>query len=178
MTYAAHQIALRISAMSYLPGWGFSVATTTLVGQALGAKAPDEARATTSAARKFSFLVMTAIGVLLVLLAEPIVRIFTTDPEVVREGARAIRIAGCVQPIMSQSFIFGGALRGAGDTRATMFITMLSVWGLRIIVTYFVGRVLGLGIIGAWLAVGVDFSLRSYLFSRRWRSGKWAALRV
>lgn len=176
--YAAHQITLRLSAMSYLPGWGFSVATTTLVGQALGAKAPDEARAAAAAARKFSFLVMTAIGALLILFAEPIVRIFTTDLEVIHAGVLAIRLAGCVQPIMSQSFIFGGALRGAGDTRATMLITLLSVWGLRIVVTYFVGRVLGLGIIGAWLAIGVDFSLRTYLFSRRWRSGKWAALHV
>jgi len=176
--YAAHQIALRVSAMSYLPGWGFSIAATTLVGQALGGKNPHGAREATTAARKFAFVVMTAIGVGLVLFAEPIVRIFTADPEVIREGALAIRIAGAIQPIMSQSFVFGGALRGAGDTRATMVITMLSVWGLRIIVTYFVGRVLGLGILGAWLAVGVDFTLRTILFGLRWRSGKWAALRV
>jgi putative MATE family efflux protein len=176
--YAAHQIALRISAMSYLPGWGFSIAATTLVGQALGAKNPDGAREATTAARKFAFIVMTAIGVGLLLFAEPIVRIFTADPDVIRNGALAIRIAGAIQPIMSQSFVFGGALRGAGDTRATMVITMLSVWGLRVVVTYFVGRVLGLGILGAWLAVGIDFSLRTILFGLRWRGGKWAALRV
>ncbi len=176
--YAAHQIGLRLSALSYLPGWGFSIAATTLVGQELGAKNPDGAREATAVARRFALLVMTAMGVALFIFAEPIVRIFTADSEVIREGVWAIRIAACIQPLMSQSFVFGGALRGAGDTRATMVITMSTVWGLRIVVTYLLGHLLGLGLIGAWLAIGVDFAFRWALFSRRFRTGKWASLRV
>ena len=176
--YAAHQIAIRVTALSYLPGWGFSVATTTLVGQELGAKNPDGAREATAVARRFSLLVMAGMGVALFFFAEPIVRIFTTDPDVIREGAWAIRIAAFIQPIMSQSFIFGGALRGAGDTRSTMVITMSTVWGLRIVVTYLLGHLLGLGLVGAWLSTGVDFTLRWILFSLRFRTGKWALLRV
>ncbi|MBI3241139.1 MAG: MATE family efflux transporter [Chloroflexi bacterium] len=176
--YAAHQIAIRVTALSYLPGWGFSVATTTLVGQELGAKNPDGAREAVSVARRFSLLVMAGMGVALFLFAEPIVRIFTPDPEVIRAGAWAIRVAAFIQPLMSQSFIYGGALRGAGDTRSTMVITMSTVWGLRILATYLLGYRLGLGLVGAWLSVGLDFAFRWMLFALRFRTGKWALLRV
>ncbi|MEK7784681.1 MAG: MATE family efflux transporter, partial [Chloroflexota bacterium] len=81
--YAAHQIAIRVTALSYLPGWGFSVATTTLVGQELGAKNPDGAREATAVARRFSLLVMGGMGVALFFFAEPIVRTFTADPGVI-----------------------------------------------------------------------------------------------
>jgi len=176
--YAAHQIGLRVSALSYLPGWGFSVAATTLVGQELGANNPEGARASTRAALMFALLVMSSLGVLLLALDESIVRIFTTDANVIREGVWAIRIAALIQPIMAYSFIHGGALRGAGDTRTTMLITMSTVWGLRIAATFLLGTLLGLGLIGAWIAVGIDFAARGLLFSARFRSGKWATLRV
>lgn len=176
--YAAHQIGLRLSALSYLPGWGFSIAATTLVGQELGAKNPAGARSACTHALIYAILVMGAIGVLLFIFAEPIIRIFTDDVNVILEGSKAIRIAGLIQPILAYSFVHGGSLRGAGDTRTTMLITATSVWGLRILVTYLLGNLLGLGISGAWLAMGADFIFRGVFFSIRWRSGSWASLRV
>jgi Na+-driven multidrug efflux pump len=71
-----------------------------------------------------------------------------------------------------------GGLRGAGDTRATLAITLLSVWGVRVVVTYVLGETLGLALIGAWIAIGVDFALRAALFWWRFRSGKWQSIRV
>lgn len=176
--YAAHQIGLRVSALSYLPGWGFSIAATTLVGQELGAKNPDGARAASVHSLIYAILVMSGLGVLLFIFDEAIIRIFTTDENVIHEGVKALRVAALIQPIMAYSFVHGGSLRGAGDTRSTMLITASSVWGLRVIVTYLLGAQLGLGIVGAWLAVGADFAVRGVLFSLRWRGGKWATLRV
>ncbi|HLB47462.1 MAG TPA: MATE family efflux transporter [Anaerolineales bacterium] len=176
--YAAHQIGLRVSALSYLPGWGFSIAATTLVGQELGAKNPDGARAASTHSLIYATLVMSGLGLLLLIFDEAIVRIFTTDASVIHEGVKAIRIAALIQPIMAYSFVHGGSLRGAGDTRSTMLITASSVWGLRIVVIYLLGTLLGLGITGAWLAVGADFAVRGVLFGIRWRGGKWASLRV
>ncbi len=176
--YAAHQIGLRISALSYLPGWGFSIAATTLVGQALGANNPEGARASSRTALIFAILVMSSMGLVLFIFDEPIIRIFTTDPDVIREGIWPLRLSALIQPIMAYSFVHGGSLRGAGDTRSTMLITMSSVWGLRIALTYLVGALLGFGLSGAWVAIGADFALRGCLFFFRWRSGKWAVLRV
>jgi putative MATE family efflux protein len=176
--YAAHQVGLRIAALSYLPGWGFSVAATTMVGQALGARHPERALQSTHIALLLAILVMSVMGVFLFLFDEPILRLFTDDAQVIREGVIVIRTAALIQPIMATSFVFGGALRGAGDTRATLAITVSSIWILRLTAAYVLGIVLGLGILGAWLGVGVDFAFRATLFALRFRSGKWAALRV
>ena len=74
--------------------------------------------------------------------------------------------------------MFAGALRGAGDTRATMLITVASIWGLRLAAAYGLGIGLGLGLQGAWLAVGLDFALRATLFWARFRGGQWTAVKV
>jgi putative MATE family efflux protein len=176
--YAAHSIGLRIAALSFLPGWGFSVAATTLVGQELGARRPERARQATYVAFALALAVMTVMGVLLFVFEAHILRVFADDAAVLAAGAIVIRTSAVQQPLLAASFVFSGALRGAGDTRATMLITLTSIWGLRLVAAYVLGIVLGLGLFGAWLAVGLDFAVRSTLFYLRFRGGKWTTLRV
>ncbi len=176
--YAAHSIGLRITALSFLPGWGFSVAATTLVGQALGARDPERARQSTYVAFWMALAVMSAMGAFLFLFERPILGFFTTDPAVLAAGAIVIRTAALEQPLLAASFVFSGALRGAGDTRTTMLITVASIWGLRLVAAYGLGLALGLGIFGAWLAVGIDFGFRAFMFWRRFESGRWLTLKV
>ncbi len=176
--FAAHQVTWRVVSLSFLPGWGFAVAATTLVGQELGARNPQRASQSAYVAFRAALILMSTAGVLLFFLGEGIVRLFSDDPEVVRQGAMAVRLAALMQPLLAGSFVFSGALRGAGDTRVTMLITLASVWGLRIVVTYILGIALGLGLMGAWLAIGVDFGFRTIMFWQRFRSGKWKTIRV
>jgi putative MATE family efflux protein len=176
--YAAHQICWRIVSLSYLPGWGFAVAATTLVGQELGARRPLRALQSGYVAFRAALLLMSTMGILLFLFDADMVRLFSDDPQVVRQGAEVVRIAALLQPLMAASFVFSGSLRGAGDTRTTLAITLGSVWGLRIAITYWLGYALGLGLLGAWLAIGADFAFRAILFWRRFRSGRWQTIRV
>jgi putative MATE family efflux protein len=177
-SYAAHQIGIRIASMAFLPGWGFSVAATTLVGQELGAGRPERAQRATYAAFWLAFIVMNAMGVVLFILAVPILQLFTNDPAVIQQGAIVVRTDSALQPLIAASFVFSGALRGAGDTRTTMFITIGSVWALRLVASYLLAITFGLGIFGIWLGIGLDFASRATWFWLRFRSGKWAALRV
>ncbi len=176
--YAAHQVGLRISSLSWLPGWGFSIAATTLVGQALGARNPDGARHYAYSALRWSLLLMSLMGAFLFVFARPLIGVFSDDPNVLAAGTIIIRTAALAQPIMATSFSFGGALRGAGDTRTTMLITASSIWGLRLGASYVLAIVLGLGVSGVWLGIALDFAVRSFLFWRRFESGRWATLRV
>lgn len=176
--YAAHQIGLRIAAISFLPGWGFSVAATTLVGQELGAGRPDRARQATYVSFWFALAVMTSMAVLLFVGNESILRLFTNDEAVIAAGQIVISTSAYIQPLMAASFVFAGALRGAGDTRSTMFITVISIWVLRLAAAYFLGAVLGLGLYGVWLAFGLDFVARATLFWLRFRGGRWQAVKV
>ncbi len=176
--YAAHQIGLRIAAVSFLPGWGFSVAATTLVGQELGAGRPERARQATYTSFWLALGVMTTMAVLLFVGNDFILRLFTSDEAVIAAGKVVITTSAFVQPLMAASFVFSGALRGAGDTRATMVITVVSIWGLRLAAAYGLGVVLGLGLFGAWLAIGLDFAFRAALFWMRFRSGRWEGVKV
>jgi putative MATE family efflux protein len=176
--YAAHQIGLRIAAMAYLPGWGFSVAATTMVGQELGARRPDVARRAAYAAFLCGLVVMSLLGLFLFVFEAPILLAFTDDVGVIEAGATVIRLAALFQPFMAASFIFSGSLRGAGDTRVTMLISLSSIWGLRLVCAYVLGIAFGLGLLGAWIGIGIDFVVRGLLFWRRLESGRWARLRI
>ncbi len=176
--YAAHQVTWRVAQISFLPGWGFSVAATTLVGQELGARQPQRARESAYVAFRGALLVMAVMGAAMFIFDRALIRLFIDDPAVVTLGVPVVRIAALIQPLMATSFVFAGGLRGAGDTRATLAITVFSVWGLRVIVTTLLGQTLGMGLIGAWLAIAVDFCFRASAFWWRFRSGKWQSIRV
>ncbi len=176
--YAAHQVTWRIVSLSFLPGWGFAVAATTLVGQELGARNPQRAMQSGYMAFRAALMLMTGLGVFLFLFDTALIRLFSTDPKVIQLGAMTVRVAALIQPLLAASFVFSGSLRGAGDTRTTLFITMCSVWGLRLVTTYLLGVQLGLGLLGAWLAIGVDFGFRALMFWQRFRSGRWQMIKV
>ncbi len=176
--YAAHMVTWRIAQLSFLPGWGFAVAASTLVGQELGARQPQRARESGYVAFRGALLVMVTMGIVIFALDRALIRLFIDDPVVVAYGVPVLQIAALIQPLMAGSFVFSGGLRGAGDTRATLNITVFSVWGLRVVVTYLLGQMLGLALVGAWLAIGVDFAFRAAMFWWRFRSGKWQGIRI
>jgi MATE family multidrug resistance protein len=175
--YAAHQVGLNLMSMSYLPGWGFAVAATTLVGQFLGAQEPEKSKASGYISYKLAFVIMLIGGVLLFIFAEPLMRAFVPgDAVVIAYGIDLIHISAFIQPIMAASFVFSGSLRGAGDTRTTLFITVGAIWITRVPLAYLLTRAFDLN--GAWLAIGSDFGVRACLFWLRFRSGKWQKIKV
>jgi putative MATE family efflux protein len=176
--FAAHIVTLRLTALSYLPGFGFSVAATTLVGQELGARRPDRARASVIAALTMSVGVMSLAAILIFVFDAAILGFFTSDPLVVAAGVPTMQLAAAAQPVIATAFVFGGALRGAGDTRATMIVTVFSVWGLRLVLAYLLAFTFNLGLIGVWLAFNVDWLNRAVLYWLRFRAGKWQLVRV
>ena len=178
VAYAANQIAINIHSMSFLPGFGFAVAATTLVGQGLGAKKPEVAEATGYSAYRLGAILMSAIGVVIVLFPAQLLGFFTNDPEVVATGIMPLRIVGAIQPLVAAGMIFAGGLRGAGDTRYPMMITGASIWLFRVPLAYLLGVGLGWGLTGAWVAMSADMGLRGALNYLRYRSGGWKKVEV
>jgi MATE family, multidrug efflux pump len=175
--YAAHNVVINIESLSFLPGMGYAIAASTLVGQALGAKHPDEASASAYEALLQGELMMAALGLCMMLFPHQLIQAFVADPAVADVGAPAMRIAGAIQPLLALNFIMSGALRGAGDTRWPLYTKIISTWGTRLPLVYvFLG--LGLGLTGIWMAMGIDFLLQSLLALWRFRTGKWKMMRV
>ena len=92
--------------------------------------------------------------------------------------AMAIGLLGIAQVPMSAGFTIVGALRGAGDTRAVLNMTLISVWGVRLIGTWFAVQVLHLGLMGAWLVMALDWCTRAAVALVRWKSGHWKHRKV
>lgn len=176
--YAAHQIALRAESISFMPGFGFAVAATTLVGQNLGARQPEVARRAGWLTMKLAFVFMSTMGVLLFFFAEPIVGFFTDEPIVIEAGAQVLRIMAFAQPFMAVARVAAGALRGAGDTKYVMFGTGISIWVARLSLAFFCVKVLDWGLVGAWIGMFADQATRAVLFGIRYYAGNWQHIQV
>ncbi|GAA0362738.1 MATE family efflux transporter [Bacillus horti] len=173
VTFAANQICFSILGLTFMPGMAFAMAATTLVGQGLGAKRPELAEKFGWETRRIGSIVAGSIGVLFIIFAPYIMMLYTNDPEVVRQGAIALRIVGAVQVAQSTQFILAGALRGAGDTKYPLYAMFVGVWGFRVILCILFVMVLEWGILGAWLAIAVDQIVRSIIIHTRYKNGKW-----
>ena len=176
--YAAHTVALNVESLSYLPGFGFAVAGTTLVGQGLGAKDPVRAEQDGYMAYRWGGLLMGLMGVVFIFGAHPLMAVFTSDPEVIALGTGPLRLVGLAQPFLAAVMIFAGALRGAGDTRWPLVINGISIWVVRLSLAFIFVTIFRWGLVGAWLAMVIDFSVRGTLIFLRFRSGGWKMARV
>lgn len=176
--YAAHQVALNAESLSFMPGAGFATAATTLVGQNLGAGRLQDAESSGKMARNLGMLVMSAMGVVFLVIPQPIVGIFSSDPEVITSAVACLRLVAIAQPALATWMILAGGLRGAGDTRAIMKMVLVSFLLVRVGLAYLLALRLGMGLIGAWIGMVVDLFFRGALISWRFKRGQWKLLRV
>ena len=171
--FAAHQIAVQIESVSFLPGFGFSVAVMAIVAQSLGKGRAARAVRFTKITAGLAFVAMSLMGVMFFLFAESLTRLFIDDPQVVYWGALCVMVAAFEQPTLALAYVFAGALRGAGDTRWPMYATILGVWVFRMPLVYLCVHVWQLGIVSVWVVTAIDFLLRSLVLWWRFRGSGW-----
>jgi putative MATE family efflux protein len=178
VAFATHQVCMNIQAMSFMNGQAFAVSATSLVGQSLGKRRPDMAQAYSSRTRRIGMMISIVLGVIFFFFGKHIVALYSNDSAVITQGTKILMLVAFIQPFQSSQFILAGALRGAGDTRATAVIMFLTVLIVRPGLALFTINVLGWGLEGAWLALVADQLLRSLLVLIRYNSGKWKRIRV
>ncbi|HKZ48194.1 MAG TPA: MATE family efflux transporter [Thermoplasmata archaeon] len=190
--YAAHFIGLRVQSLAFMPGFGLSVAASALVGQNLGARNPDEAYRSGIEASKIAVLLMGGVAALNFLLAPFIAAAFTPDVRTQELTVLFIRIHALSIPAVGLYFSLDGALKGAGDTRYPLFTSVVGIFLVRLPLAFALGFAfvqatwtwspwivaLPLGLAGIWLALPVEYCVRSVLISRRFRSGRWKSITV
>ena len=175
---ASHAVSLTAESLSYMPGFGFALAATTLVGQGLGAERPDLAEQSGLVAARSAASIMGLLGIALFLFPQQLVGLFTKDPQVIELASVCLRIVAVSQPALAVVMVMAGALRGAGDTRRVMVVTVAGIWGVRLTLAYFLSYGLGWGLVGAYLAMIADLFLRSALLYRSFSMGHWKTLKL
>ncbi len=174
----AHHLAIVAESLSYMPGFGFSMAATTLVSQSLGANKPEEAEELGMETLKLGAMVMTGMGLIFFFFPHHLIGIFNSDPEVIRYGSMALRIVAFSQPFFSSTMVLSGALRGAGDTRWPLYFALIGMWGVRLSIAYILVNLLGLGLMGAWIAMVVDLGIRGTMVFVRFKNGAWKNIKI
>jgi putative MATE family efflux protein len=175
---AAHRVAVAVESISFMPGWGLSIACGTIVGQYLGAKNPAGSAEGLRQSGILALKIMVVLGVVFAVLAVPMARIFADDPRVVGPAANCLRIAAIEQVFMALAMVLGGALRGAGDTKSPVAVGLIGVWCIRLPLSYVFAYTLGLGIFGAWIVMVVDWGVRALAFWAFWRRGRWKTIQL
>lgn len=171
--YAAHNIAGSIESLSYMPGYGFAIAASTLVGQNLGANKPERAQNMGLVSTVLGIGFMVLIGSIFFFFARPLGLFYTEDELVLKQVVMVLKIIALVQPALCLTLVVTAALQGAGDTKFPMYSTIIGIWGIRVAGVYLLGIVCKLGLFGVWLAVASDLVLRGILLLYRFYNGKW-----
>ena len=170
--YAAYGVGVQILSISFVVGFGFSIAGATLVGQHMGANDPKGAVSSGWNALWLAIASMVLLSGFIIYFAHEIARYLIDDDEVVRLTAIFIYILGVCQPLMAIEFTLGGCLRGAGDTRYPLMTTMIGLIGVRVgLAALFV--VSGLSVEWIYAALVGDYIIKAVLLLRRFHSGKW-----
>jgi putative MATE family efflux protein len=170
---AAYFIGVRILALSFLPGFGFSAAASTIVGQQLGARQPRHAERSAWEANRLAMGMMSVAALLIFVFARPIAGLFINDAEVIDDAVSFIRVLALAQPLMAADSTLGGALRGAGDTRFPLLTVLLGFYGARLGFAWAAANLLGLSLTWVWAALLGDYAVRAALKAWRFNSGAW-----
>lgn len=167
--YAAHQIGLSIESLSFMPGAGMGIAAATLMGQSLGARKYKRARIGHREALRLAVTVMAVMALLFFFLPEPLIRLFTHDPDVIEKGCVFLKLVAFAQVPLAVSFVYAGSLRGTGDTHYVFLVTLASMWGIRVLPAYLAAEVLKLSLYAVWGVFVIDWFFRAVAFYWRYQ---------
>ncbi len=148
-TLAAQRISMNALSLSFLPGIGFGIAATALVGQSVGARRIHEGAAATRVATNWALIWMSVMGLALILFAEPIMRLFSDEAAVITAGVVGLQVVALAQPFWAVMFVQSGGLRGTGNTRWPLVVGGGGIW-LSVIVSYVLLETVGGGLISVW----------------------------
>lgn len=173
IAFAAHSIALTAEEAFYIPGYGMQSSASTLVGNALGEKNEEKLQHISVTIIWIAVAVMTITGTLLFTFPDNMMSFFIQDPRVIKAGSSVLRIVAVSEPMFGALIILEGIFNGAGDTKAPVFISILSMWGVRIIGTFICISKFKLGLNAVWICMVADNVFRFTLLLIRFLSGAW-----
>ena len=174
---AANAIGNTLCTFQCVAGNALGLGIVTVVSQCVGAGDYGKARLYARKLLKTAYLAMD-ISIVLVYLALPMVlRLYNVSPEAETWARQVIWMHGFVgMLIWPLSFTLPQALRAAGDTRFTMVVSSVSMWTMRVGFGILLGRVLGFGVVGIWMAMFADWLLRIAFFIPRFHGHKWETM--
>ncbi|QSX05218.1 MATE family efflux transporter [Sedimentibacter sp. zth1] len=176
--FATHLICMNIVNLSFSFGNGLGIGASALVGQNLGAKRPDMSYIYSKTIQRIALTVGIILFCVFILGRHLLVELFTDEQSIISIGSKILIIIAFTSPIQTQAVVIAGTLRGAGDTKFVAFTSLISIGLVRPFTTWLFCYPLGFGILGAWFAFFTDQLLRFLINSIRFKTGKWAKIKI
>lgn len=173
----ANAIGNAIGLFQWLPGTAINLAITTVIARCVGAGDYEQARYYTKKLLTVAYLGLWTINILIVLIYPFISQIYNLSVATSNLTKQIIYICAvsCVT-VYPLAFCLPCTLRAAGDAKIPMVISMTTMWLLRIGCGYILGKYFGLGVIGVWIAMGIDWFFRAICIAIRYKQGKWTKI--
>ncbi|HOU97349.1 MAG TPA: MATE family efflux transporter [Bacteroidales bacterium] len=168
---AAYSIATRIESFVALPAMNFAAALSTFVGQNIGAQRIDRVKKGYLATLKMTLLITIVSTLIILIFSYPLTRLFTEDLAVINISRGYLNIVSFFFVFFTAMFVNNGVLRGAGDTLIPMFITLFSLWVIRIPLAYLMSK--SFGYIGIWWAIPVAWFFGMLFSYSYYKIGRW-----
>ena len=173
VSVAAHSIGITAEQAFYIPGYGMQTAAATLCGFSAGEKDEKKLMQYSSAICVMAVVLMGSLSTLMFFIPELILEIFTRDAAVIALGTQLLKIVAFSEPFFAAAIIMEGVFNGVGDTKAPFAISLMTMWGIRILFTFLVVNVFHLGLASVWLCMVGDNVTRCILLVFRYFRGSW-----
>ncbi|MDP3463471.1 MAG: MATE family efflux transporter [Bacteroidales bacterium] len=173
---AAYSIAMRIDSFAALPAMNFAAALSSFVGQNIGAGKQERVRKGLNATLRITAYISLGVTLIAWLFPEAIMGMFTNDESVIEAGKDYLYIVSVFYIVFSTMFVYNGVLRGAGDTLIPMFVTLFSLWVVRIPISWYLAQRMGPE--GIWWGIPIAWAIGAVFSFFYFRSGKWKTKQV
>lgn len=171
---AANAVSNAIALFQILPGMAISLAITTVISQCVGANDYEQVHYYLKKLLAIIYVAMVGTVALIFLTLPLILKAYNLSDQTAAAATNIIHFHGISAMIIwPLSFALPAAYRAAGDAKACMYTSIVSMWIFRIGFSYLVGKYMGLGVFGVWVAMVIDWVVRAICFIIRYFNGKW-----
>ena len=176
----ANAIGNTISNFNCFAGQAINLGLAAVVSQCVGAGEFDQARAYLKKIAKWTYGIMAVVNLTIIALLPLIMRVYNVSPEAEKLAVTVSLIHGISSIFLwIPAFTIPSFLRAAGDAQFTMLASMTTMWLVRVLLAYVLGRYLGYAVVGVWFAHAIlDWLVRGSVFILRYRSGKWESMGI
>ncbi len=167
---AGYQVGLRVEGIAFMPGFGFAIASMALVGQNIGAKDFDKAYNMGIISGRIAYTFMGSVGLIMILFPEYLVHFFTKDALTIAVASKYLILVGLAQIPLAIMFVYSASLRGAGATKTTLKVNLISLWLFRLLPSYIAYK-MGYGVIVIFAIMNLETLIKGciywYIYSKR-----------
>lgn len=178
LAVAGHSLIQRVEQVISMPGWGLGVGASVIVGQNLGARQPERAERSGWLAAGMAQVFMLVCALAALLGAEYIIRIFNSDPALVKLGASFLRIAAAGYAIMGFGTVLSHCISGSGDTIPTLVVSIVTMWVILLPLAWALPKVTNLDVYGVRWAIVINIAVGAAAYVTYFRLGRWKKKRI